>query len=249
MILRGLRDARARQDEVPRKTKRARRGSIHHRRSRQIRRRDHPRRGGPGDSDRRIVVAQPARVASRVDAVDLVEHVGRIFERQEAVRAAGRDQQRFAVLGAERRGDPAPVGLAVAPEIDDDVEGPAASDAHQLGLGVRRRLEVQAAQSEGRVVARQAGLQRREREAGGGEFLRRLRGGYGGYGEVTRLRRHFTKSPITSEVTATLYQIPNYVGPRRPVAVRRLRRSYAPLRPLRGASGGPARHGAIKSRC
>ncbi len=36
---------------------------------------------------------------------------------------------------------------------------------------------MQAAQGEGRVVARQAGLQRRERQAGGGEFLRAMQAG------------------------------------------------------------------------
>ncbi len=47
----------------------------------------------------------------------------------------------------------------------------------------------------------------------------------------------------------TLYQIPNPDRPRRPVAVKRLRRSCASLRPLRGDCAGSARQGAVKSRC
>ena len=99
------------------------RASLRQRRPRQIRRCNHPRRSRPLNANRRVVVAQAARLAGDVEPVDLVEHVGCVFEGQEAVGAAGRNQQRFAVVGAERRGDPALVGRAVAPKIDDDVVG------------------------------------------------------------------------------------------------------------------------------
>ena len=47
-------------------------------------------------------------------------------------------------------------------------------------------------------------------------------------------------------VTAPPHQIPNCRRPRRPVAVKRLRRYCASLRPLRGDCDGPARQGAFQ---
>ena len=64
------------------------------RRSGEVCRRDDARRGGPGDADRRVVAAQAARLAGNIEPADLAERVGRVFEGQKAVGAAGRDQQR-----------------------------------------------------------------------------------------------------------------------------------------------------------
>ena len=74
MILRGPRDASARQDEVPRETKRARQDSVRQRRPGEVGGGDDARRDRSGDAANcRIVAAQSAGAAGRVYPVDLVE--------------------------------------------------------------------------------------------------------------------------------------------------------------------------------
>ena len=71
------------------------------------------------------------------------------------------------------------------------------------------------------------------------------------------MSREFRSGDVFHYPYSTRSQIPDLGRPRRPVAVKRLRRSYASLRPLRtialqspcGDCAAAAWRGAFKSRC
>jgi len=73
----------------------------------------------------------------------LIDQVDRVGQRLEAVRAPRREIATGGFVDLDRR--PLEEGCGPAPEVDDDVERAADRTAHQLGLGVRRALEMQAA--------------------------------------------------------------------------------------------------------
>ncbi len=103
----------------------------------------------PGKGQGRIVPREAALALGGVEIGHLVLDLAPGLEGQIAVRIAHRHEELQPVrLGKLRRG-PGPAGRRSGPRVDDDVPDPAAHAAHELGLGVRRPLEVQAAQGAG----------------------------------------------------------------------------------------------------
>src|SRR3990167_9172870 len=114
----------------------------------------------PLDAEGRVVPTRAPAMARLEDAVDLIEDVGVVRERDEAMGQAPADQQGAAVFRRELGPGPSAVGRAILAQVHGHVEDRATGHADQLGLLVRRRLIVQAAQGGGFQIARQAGLQR-----------------------------------------------------------------------------------------
>ena len=130
------------------------------------------RRDRPGDAEIGIVPQHAAIVRRRVGARHLVEHLGVGLERAEAVREADRHEELRPVLGRNLGGDVAAEGRRAAPQIDRDVEDAPARHPDQLGLGVRRGLEMQAADRARLRRARMIVLDEFEVDAGGGQRRR-----------------------------------------------------------------------------
>ena len=63
-----------------------------------------------------------------------------------------RQEQRSAIVSAQLHHDVLAVGVRLGPHVDRHVDNRAARTAHQLGLGVRRYLTVQASQRASGVV-------------------------------------------------------------------------------------------------
>src|SRR5690606_34893877 len=75
----------------------------------------------------------------------LVEQLGIVGERAVAVGEATRHEELFAALGRQLGADPAAVGGRALADVHGHIVDRPAQHAHELGLGVRRDLEVQAA--------------------------------------------------------------------------------------------------------
>lgn len=99
----------------------------------------------PVDANLRVIEAHRALGFGRVVIGALVDDLGIRLPRDETVQEAFGDQQLFAVLETQLDPDPAAEGRAALADIDGHVEQPPAPAAHQLGLPVRGRLEMQAA--------------------------------------------------------------------------------------------------------
>ena len=107
------------------------------------------------------------------------------------MREAGRDVEHPAVAGNEfNRHVLAEAGRG-APQVHRDVEDAAAQHAHQLGLGVRRALEMQPAHRADLVGARPIVLHEVVRDAEGGEVAAAVGLGKGaaGVGEASHLQK------------------------------------------------------------
>jgi hypothetical protein len=89
---------------------------------------------------------------------DLVEDFRLVLEREEAVGEAFRHVERVALRARQLHARPAAVARRFGAQVDDHVVEAAARAADQLGLGVRRGLEVHAAQRPPARVERDAAL-------------------------------------------------------------------------------------------
>ena len=93
-----------------------------------------------------FVVEQDAAFGGLVVEVGaLVSEDGIVFQGGEPVRESGGDVELTKVVGGEQRGDVLPVGGTTLADIDCEVEARAAQHPHELGLRVRRLLEMQPA--------------------------------------------------------------------------------------------------------
>ena len=110
-----------------------------------VARRERRDRQRPVDREARIARMHAAFGARRVGDRVAIEHVDVVGERLQAVRESFRDQERDAVLVAQRLRVPAQEGRRAAAQVDGDVPHLAAQAVDELLLGVRRALEVQAA--------------------------------------------------------------------------------------------------------
>lgn len=102
-------------------------------------------RDRPFDADRRIGEVQSGIARRRIISVALIGDLGVRLEGAETMGKTARHEETVAVLGGERGGDPATIGRRALAEIDGNVENGAAHDAHELGLGGRWGLEMEAA--------------------------------------------------------------------------------------------------------
>src|SRR5262245_23124492 len=93
-----------------------------------------------------------------VERRDLVEDLGVVDQRLEAVRHALGDEEHTAVVRGELDGDPAMTRGRVGAQVERHVVDSPARAAYQLGLLMRRRLEVQAAHGAARGVPRHTAL-------------------------------------------------------------------------------------------
>ena len=119
----------------------------------------------PRDGERRVVVAQAALAAGRVELAHLIADLGAVSERLVAVREHGRHVQRAAVILVELDGEVLQVGRRVGSQVDDHVVDRASGAAHELGLGGRRHLVVHAAQRAAPVVEGHVALGNERRNA------------------------------------------------------------------------------------
>src|SRR5439155_1660878 len=79
--------------------------------------------------------------ARAIDAIDLVEHVAIVLERQKAVGNAGRDIECARSDGIELIAAPASEGGAASPHVGRHIENAAARAAHELGLRLCRVMQ------------------------------------------------------------------------------------------------------------
>ena len=89
-----------------------------------------------------------------------------------AVRDAFGHVEHAAVVLSELHGIPLPVGRQLRTQVDDHVEQRSAGRPDDLGLRVRRRLEVHAAQRAAPVIEGEIALRHHRLDAMGAEFLR-----------------------------------------------------------------------------
>src|SRR5258708_9366105 len=105
-------------------------------------RRDHGNLQRPLELQPGIERRQAALRFRSVELAYLVAGLGLVLERLVAVRETFRHVERPVVAGAELHRDGVEASRALRPQVDDDVEDGSPRGAHQLGLGVRRVLEV-----------------------------------------------------------------------------------------------------------
>src|SRR5258708_37018262 len=105
-------------------------------------RRDHGNLQRPLELQPGVERRQAALGFRSVDLAYLVAGLGLVLERLVAVRETFRHVERPVVAGAELHRDGVQESRALRPQVDDDVEDGSPRGAHQLGLGVRRELEV-----------------------------------------------------------------------------------------------------------
>jgi len=118
----------------------------------------------PSNPEDGIVPANAVRVLGRIELRDLVEHLGVVLERLEAVREPGRHVQHPAVFRGEDDRKVPREGPRLRAQIEDHVVDRAARAADDLRLGEGRLLIVHAAQCalslvEGRTALRDARLE------------------------------------------------------------------------------------------
>ena len=123
----------------------------------------------PSDADAGIVVADAAFGGGCVEVVAAIGEDGVVFEAEEAVGKAARDEELSLVLAGENFADPVAERWRGATQIHGDVEYGAGHDAHQLGLGGGAGLVVESAQ-DATHGARLVVLDKIGLDAGGGEI-------------------------------------------------------------------------------
>jgi len=125
----------------------------------------------PGNRQIRIVPAQAVVGCRRIGDRDQVEDLGRVRQRLEPVREADRNIELPTPGRIEFDPMPVPEGRRAGADIDDDIEDGAGGHPHQLGLAVRRPLQMQAAQGAFAPIEGVADLVEMRVQPGGGEGL------------------------------------------------------------------------------
>ena len=103
------------------------------------------RRDAPVDAERSVEDADAAVGFGMVEVVALVLEDRRLAQYREPVREASWDEKLAVVVLAQFDGHVLPVGGASPADVHRNVQHPAANAAHQLALGERRCLKMQAA--------------------------------------------------------------------------------------------------------
>ena len=114
--------------------------------------RDHRDGQRPFESEPRVVVGEPAFGLGGVELAHLVARLRLVDEGLVAVREPLRHVQRAAVVLVQLDARCSEVCRALGPQVDDDVDDRAARAADDLRLGLRRILEMHAAQRARRRV-------------------------------------------------------------------------------------------------
>ncbi len=99
----------------------------------------------PVDVEVGVVKTDAAFGSFVVEVGALVGEDGVVFEGGEAVGKPGGQEELHEVVGGEQHAVVLAVGRTALANVDGEVEGCALDDAHQLGLGVGRALEVETA--------------------------------------------------------------------------------------------------------
>ena len=110
-----------------------------------VARRQQRNRQRPVDRQARVARMQAAFARGGVRDRVAIEHVDVVGKRLQAVREALRNQQGDAVVAAQPLAVPVQEGRRAAAQVDRDIEDLAAQAVNELFLGMRRTLEMQAA--------------------------------------------------------------------------------------------------------
>src|SRR5207253_10931804 len=108
--------------------------------------RDDRDRQRPLQTQARIERGEPSLGPRRVELADLVARLGPVLQRLVPVGESLGHVQRPVIVGVQLHGDALQESRTLRPQVHDDVEDRTARGADELGLGMRRVLEMHSTQ-------------------------------------------------------------------------------------------------------